>query len=82
MTKIEKLIKIGNIEEENSLYLLNELSNFNEIFSEDVTYDNIKSPKKTGIHDFSESNYNTPTVFCEKSKMVSFTSSIIKNIVA
>ena len=52
--KIEKLIKIGNIEEENSLYLLNELSNFNEIFSEDVTYDNIKSPKKTGIHDFSE----------------------------
>ena len=46
MTKIEKLIKIGNIEEENSLYLLNELSNFNEIFSEDVTYDNIKSPKK------------------------------------
>ena len=54
MTKIEKLIKIGNIEEENSLYLLNELSNFNEILSEDVTYDNIKSPKKTGIHDFSE----------------------------
>ena len=52
--KIEKLIKIGNIEEENSLYLLNELSNFNEIFREDVTYDNIKSPKKTGIHDFSE----------------------------
>ena len=43
-----------NIEEENSLYLLNELSNFNEIFREDVTYDNIKSPKKTGIHDFSE----------------------------
>ena len=52
--KVEKLIKIGNIEEENSLYLLNELSNFNEIFREDVTYGNIKSPKKTGIHDFSE----------------------------
>ena len=28
------------------LYLLNDLSNFNEIFLKDVTYDNIKSHKK------------------------------------
>ena len=31
------------------LYLLNDLSNFNEIFLKDVTYDNIKSRKKTGF---------------------------------
>ena len=29
-----------------SSYLLNNLKNFNEIFKKDVTYDNIKSPKK------------------------------------
>ena len=35
------------------LYLLNDLSNFNEIFLKDVTYDNIKSRKKTGFHPLS-----------------------------
>ena len=30
--------------------LLNDLKNFNEIFREDVTYNNIKSHKKTELH--------------------------------
>ena len=30
--------------------LLNDLKNFNEIFREDATYDNIKSHKKAGLH--------------------------------
>ena len=34
----------------NSSYLLNDLRNFNEVFRKDVTYDNIKSYKKTGFH--------------------------------
>ena len=42
-------MKIVNIEEEN-LYLQNDLGNFNEIFRKDVTYDNIKSHKKIGLH--------------------------------
>ena len=29
---------------------MNELRNFNEIFRKDVTYDNIKSHKKAGLH--------------------------------
>ena len=36
----------------NSSYLLNGLRNFNDIFREDVTYDNIKSHKKPGLHPF------------------------------
>ena len=42
--KSDKLIKLNNIEEQN----------FNEIFRKDVTYDNIKSHEKPGIHNFSE----------------------------
>ena len=34
----------------NSLYLLNDLRNFSEIFRKDVTYDNTKSNKKPGFH--------------------------------
>ena len=29
---------------------MNDLTNFNEIFKKDVTYDNIKSHKKTGFY--------------------------------
>ena len=36
-----------------SLYLLNDLRNFNEIFRKDVTYDNIKSHKKLELHTLS-----------------------------
>ena len=43
-------MKIANIEQRNSLYLLNDLRNFNEIFRKDVTYDNIKSHKKPGFY--------------------------------
>ena len=42
---------IVNIEER---HFLNELMNFNGIFREDVTYDNIKSQKRPGLHSFSE----------------------------
>ena len=38
-------MKIVNIEEEN-LNLLNDLSNFNEIFKKVLTYDNIRSQKR------------------------------------
>ena len=51
--KSKKLIKI----DENSLYcqrkspyLLKDLWNFNEIFRNDVAYDNIKNHKNPGIH--------------------------------
>ena len=43
-------MKIANIEQRNSSFLLNELRNFNEIFRKDVTYDNIKSHKKPAFH--------------------------------
>ena len=43
-----KLIKIANIDR-NSSNLLNDIRNFNEIFKEDVTYDNIKSHKNHGF---------------------------------
>ena len=33
--------------------LLNDLSNFNEIFRKDVTHDNIKSHKKPGLYPLS-----------------------------
>ena len=35
---------------EKSIYLPNDLRNFNEIFRKDGAYDNIKSHKKTGLH--------------------------------
>ena len=37
-----------------SSYLLNDLSNFNEIFRNDVNHDNIKTPLENGIHPISE----------------------------
>ena len=43
-------MKIANIEQRNSSFLLSDLRNFNEIFRKDVTYDNIKSHKKPGFH--------------------------------
>ena len=42
--------KIDEIWLRNSSYLLNDLSNLNEIFRKDVTYDNIKSHKEAGFH--------------------------------
>ena len=33
--------------------VLNDLSNFNEIFRKNVTYDNIKNHKTVGLHPFS-----------------------------
>ena len=42
-------MKIVNIDGEKSLYLLNDLRNFNKIFRKDVTYDNIKSYKRPGL---------------------------------
>ena len=44
------MMKIANIEQRNSSFLLSDLRNFNEIFRKDVTYDNIKSHKKPGFH--------------------------------
>ena len=38
-------MKIANI-----LNLLNKFRNFNKVFREDITYDNIKSHKKPGFH--------------------------------
>ena len=43
-------MKIVIIDGEN---LLNNLKNFNEIFWKDVTYGNIESPKKPGLHPLS-----------------------------
>ena len=48
----EKMMKIVNMKR-NFSYLLNELRNFNETFRRDVTYDNIKSHEKPGVHPFS-----------------------------
>ena len=39
-------MKIADIEQRKSSYLLNDLRNFNEILRKYVTYDNIKSHKK------------------------------------
>ena len=44
--KSEKPMKIVNINGEN---FLRHLTDFNEIFRKDVTYDNIKSHKKSGL---------------------------------
>ena len=43
-------MKIVNIDKGKPLYLPNDLRNFNKTFRKDVTYDNIKSHKKTGFH--------------------------------
>ena len=45
-------MKVANILHKfrNSSYLLNDLGNFNEIFRNDVTYDDIKSHRKLGFH--------------------------------
>ena len=48
ISKFEKLMKM--VRRRKSSYLLNDLRNFNEIFRKDVTYDNIKSHKKPGLH--------------------------------
>ena len=45
--KSEELMEIVNIEGKKSSYLLNSLSNYNEIFKKDVAYNNIKSPKNS-----------------------------------
>ena len=44
-----KSIKIANTDEGESPYILNDMRNFNEVFRKDVTYDNIKIHKKTGV---------------------------------
>ena len=43
-------MKIADIDRLNSSYLLNDLSNLNEISRKDVAFDNIKSHKKPGFH--------------------------------
>ena len=50
--KFEKLTQIVNIEEKKSSCFISSerWRNFNEIFRKDVTYDNIKSCKKVGLH--------------------------------
>ena len=63
-------MKIVNIEEEN-LNLLNDLSNFNEIFRKVLTYDNIRS-QKSGFHLLSHPAFlgltecNIRNIFLEK----------------
>ena len=46
----KKMAKIANIDNDN---LLNDLLNFNEIFRENVTSDNIKSHQKSGLQTIS-----------------------------
>ena len=43
-------MKIVNIDREDLHIFLNDLNNLNETFRKDVTYDNITSPKKTGLY--------------------------------
>ena len=63
-------MKIVNIEEEN-LNLLNDLSNFNEIFKKVLSYDNIRS-QKSGFHLLSHPAFlgltecNIQNIFLEK----------------
>ena len=45
-------MKRVNIETEKIFYLLNDLRNFNDIFSKDVIYDNIKIRKKNRASSF------------------------------
>ena len=45
-----KLMKIANIDREILRILRNDVRSFNESFRKDVTYDNIESHKKPGLH--------------------------------
>ena len=54
VSKIQKMCENSSYSRRKFSYLLNELRNFIEIFRKDVTYDNIKSHKKTELHPFSE----------------------------
>ena len=47
--KIEKLMKIVNIEGKKFSYLLNDFRNFNEIFRKVEAYNNIKNHIKSGF---------------------------------
>ena len=47
--KKKKLVKLVNIEEEN-IHIFR--GNFNEIFRENVSHDNIKSQRKQGLYPF------------------------------
>ena len=64
--KKKKLVTIVNIEVEVK-HLLNELINFNEIFEKNVTYDNIKSYKISGLH------LSLENTFCEKPAFLGLT---------
>ena len=44
-----KFVEISQYWQKNSIYLLNDLRNFNGIFRKDVTYDNFKSNKNQGF---------------------------------
>ena len=46
-------MKIVNINGKKSSYLLKDFGNFKEILRKNVTYDNIKSNKKPGLHPLS-----------------------------
>ena len=50
-------MKTVNVEKKKSSYLLNDHSDFNEIFRKDVTYDNIKRHKKNQDFTLSLENY-------------------------
>ena len=58
--KSKKMMKIANIEQRNSSYLLNGWGNFNEIFRKVVTYDNIKSYKNPGFHPLDDTFFEKP----------------------
>ena len=51
--KIRAIYENSSYWQRKSAYLLNELRNFYEILRKDVTYNNIKSHKKPGIHPLS-----------------------------
>ena len=56
-------MKIANILQINSSYLLNDLKNFDETFRKDVTYDNIKSHENLGFYSlFRRSIFRKTTV--------------------
>ena len=48
--KCQTIPKIDKNSYRKSLYLENDLRNFNEVFKKDVPYDIIKSHKKTGLY--------------------------------
>ena len=50
--------KMSKLQRMNSSYLLNDLRNFNEIFTKCVTYDN--SHKKTGFHPLQKIHFSNP----------------------